>query len=93
VKVDVLKESERKKLLADAHLNFFADLGGVANYDHAEIAGAKGFASGRGIWGTIKGNERHKGKDWLRVNALNNNRLESVGLGRPLEEQEDDVSR
>jgi hypothetical protein len=93
VKVDVLQESERKKLLADAQLNFFADLGGVAVYDHAQIAGAKGFASGRGIWGTIKGNEWHKGKDWLHVNALNNNRLEAVGLGRPLEEQEDDVPR
>lgn len=85
--------ADRKKLLADARLNFFADIGSVANYDRAKIGDVPGYASGRGIWGTIKGNEWHKGKDWLRVNALNNNRLEAIGLGRPLEEQEDDVSR
>ena len=81
VKADVLKESERKKLLADAHLNFFADLSGVAEYDQAEIAGEKGFASGRGIWGTIKGNERHTGKDWLRVEEINRARIQKWERG------------
>ena len=81
VKADVLKESERKKLLADAHLNFFADLSGVAEYDQAEIAGEKGFASGRGIWGTIKGNERHMGKDWLRVEEINRARIQKWERG------------
>ncbi len=76
VKVEVLKESERKKLLADAHLNFFADLGGVAEYDHTEIAGENSFASGRGIWGTIKGNDRHVGKDWQRVEEINRARIQ-----------------
>ncbi len=76
VKVEVLKESERKKLLADAHLNFFADLGAVAEYDHTEIAGGNSFASGRGIWGTIKGNDRHVGKDWQRVEEINRARIQ-----------------
>ena len=76
VKVEVPKENERKKLLADAHLNFFADLGGVAEYDRAEIAGGKTFASGRGIWGTIKGNDRHVGKDWQRVEEINRARFQ-----------------
>jgi hypothetical protein len=69
VKIEVPEESERKKLLADAHLNFFADLGCVAEYDRAEIAGGKAFASGRGIWGTIKG------KDWLCVEEINRARI------------------
>ena len=76
VEVAVLKESERKKLLADANLNFFADLGGVAEYDHAEVLGAQGFASGRGIWGTIKGNDWHVGKDWQRVEEINRARVQ-----------------
>jgi hypothetical protein len=78
VKVEVLKESERKKLLADAHLNFFADLGGVAEYDHTEIAGGKSFASGRGIWGSIKGNDWHVGKDWQRVEEINRARIQKL---------------
>lgn len=90
--VAVPKEADRKKLLADARLNFFRDAGAVAEYDQAEINGTQGFASGRGIWGTIKGNERHTGKDWLTVNTLNNNRLEAVGLGRPLKQEDDDIT-
>jgi hypothetical protein len=43
----------------------------VAEYDLAEIDDKTGFASGRGIWGTMKGNERHIGKDWQRCREVN----------------------
>ena len=45
---------------------FYADTGSIAEFDHAEISGQRGFASSRGIWGTIKQ------KDWLRVGLINN---------------------
>lgn len=73
----------RAALLIEAHPNFFADIGRIANFDRAEVDGEQGFASGRGLWGTIKNNQT----DWLRVNTLNNNRLEKAGLGRPLKEE------
>jgi hypothetical protein len=76
--------TSRAALLTEAHPNFFADIGRVANFDRAEIDGEHGFASGRGLWGTIKNNQ----KDWLRVNTLNNDRLEKAGLGRPLKEED-----
>ena len=75
--ISVTDAADSKKLLADARLNFFADVGGVAEYDRAEIAGDKKFASGRGIWGTIKGNDRQVGKDWHRVQEINRARLQS----------------
>ncbi len=83
VRIDVSDEANRRKLLAEAHLNFFADLGGAASYDKATVAGKSGYASGRGIWGTINQN------DWLRVGSLNNDRLEKAGLGRLLIEIEE----
>jgi hypothetical protein len=75
-KIAVPKEADRKKLLAEAHVNFFADIGNVAEYDRAEIDGKRGYASGRGIWGTIKGNERNAGKDWQRCEVINRARIE-----------------
>jgi hypothetical protein len=91
--IAVPKESDRKKLLADAYLNFFADLGDVADYDAAQIDGKSGYASGRGIWGTIKGNQWHAGKDWLRVQEINAARLRACGLTPPpgWEKAEDEV--
>ncbi len=79
--ISVLKDSDRKKLLTEAHLNFFLDLGGVAEYDLASIGNHAGFASGRGIWGTIKGNDWHPGKDWKRVEELNRGRLQKWEQG------------
>lgn len=81
--IEVLEQKDREKLLADARLNFFRDIGGVADFDHAEIDGKKGYASGRGLWGTIN---QH---DWLRVGEINNHRLEKAGLGRPLDEPDE----
>ena len=75
----------RAALLTEAHPNFFADIGRVAKFDRAEIDGEQAFASGRGLWGTIKNNQT----DWFRVNTLNNDRLEKAELERLL--QEDDV--
>ena len=82
--ITVPDAKSRTALLSEAHPNFFADIGHVANFDHAEIDGEHGFASGRGLWGTIKNNQT----DWLRVNTLNNDRLEKAGLGRPLKEED-----
>jgi hypothetical protein len=70
-------------LLAESSPYFYADTGSIAEFDHAEISGQRGFASSRGIWGTIKQ------KDWLQVGKLNNDRLEKAGLGRLLEEEDD----
>ncbi len=70
-------------LLAESSPYFYADTGSIAEFDHAEISGRRGFASSRGIWGTIKQ------KDWLCVGKLNNDRLEKAGLGRLLDEDED----
>ena len=81
VKIDILKESDRKKLLTDAHLNFFADVGDVAEYDRAEIVGGKRFASGRGIWGTIKGSKWQEGRDWKRVQEINRARIQKRERG------------
>lgn len=81
IQITVADEKNRQKLLAEARLNFFTDLGDVAEYDQAEIEGSKGYASGRGIWGTIKGNERHLGKDWKRVDALNCARIQKWERG------------
>ena len=78
-------------LATESRPNFYTDIGSVATYDRARIGTDTLFASGRGIWGSIKGNERHTGKNWLRVNALNNNRLEAGGLGRPLTDEEDNL--
>lgn len=77
VPITVPDEAQRKKLLTEAHLNFFADIGSVAAYDRAEIGGDKNYASGRGIWGTLKGNERNEGTDWLRVEDINAARIKN----------------
>jgi hypothetical protein len=69
-------EKHRTDLLAEARPNFYSDLGGVADFDKAEVSGQQNFASGRGLWGTIKGNERREGKDWLRVEEINGARIE-----------------
>jgi hypothetical protein len=57
-------------LLTENYPNFFADIGSVANFDRAEISGKGGFASGRGLWGTINQN------DWQRVAELNRARIQ-----------------
>ncbi len=81
--ITVLKETDRKKLLESARLNFFFDTGRVANYDHATLVGvAASVASGRGIWGTINQN------DWQRCEAINASRLARWDKGP---EPEDDV--
>lgn len=69
-KIVVADETERKKLLADARLNFFFDHGAVATFDHAEIAGVNApVVSSRGLWGSI--NQR----DWARCQELNDIRM------------------
>ncbi len=60
-------------LLTENYPNFFADVGSVATFDRAEISGKKGFASGRGLWGTIN---QH---DWQRVEELNRARIQKWG--------------
>lgn len=62
-------------LLTENYLNFFADVGSVADFDRAEISGKKGFASGRGLWGTINRN------DWRRVEELNRARIQKWERG------------
>jgi hypothetical protein len=79
-KIQVLTERDRESLLAEARLNFFTDLGGVAEYDHATIDGQVGYASGRGIWGTIKSDwwkdgQHQTAKDWQRIEEINRARL------------------
>lgn len=89
ITLTVAKESERKKLLESARLNFFFDPGRVAAFDHAKLEESDApVASGRGLWGTIKGNEKHKGKDWVCCEAINTARL---ARGRNGSEPEDDV--
>ncbi|MEO5803119.1 MAG: type V CRISPR-associated protein Cas12b [Verrucomicrobiota bacterium] len=56
-------------LLTENYPNFFADICSVANFDQAEVSGMKGFASGRGLWGTIN---QH---DWQRVEEINRARI------------------
>lgn len=68
--VTVAKDSERKKLLESARLNFFFDTGDVANFDRANIEGLNSpIASGRGIWGTVNL------ADWKRCEEINNTRI------------------
>ncbi len=74
-------EKHRADLLAEARPNFYADLGGVADFDKVEVSGQQNFASGRGLWGTIKGNERREGKDWLRVEEINLARIQKMERG------------
>jgi hypothetical protein len=74
-------EKHRADLLAEARPNFYADLGGVADFDKVEVSGQQNFASGRGLWGTIKGNERREGKDWLRVEEINRARIQKWERG------------
>ncbi len=74
-------DRHRADLLAEARPNFYADLGGVADFDKAEVSGQQNFASGRGLWGTIKGNERREGKDWLRVEEINRTRIQKSERG------------
>jgi hypothetical protein len=62
-------------LLSENYPNFFADVGSVANFDRAEISGKGGFASGRGLWGTIKQ------QDWPRVEKINRARIEKWERG------------
>ena len=79
--------NHHEDLLAEARPNFYTDLGGVADFDKAEILDQKNFASGRGIWGTIKGNEWREGKDWLRVEEINRARIQKWERG------EDDIPK
>ena len=74
-------EKHRADLLVEARPNFYADLGGVADFDKAEVSGQQNFASGRGLWGTIKGNEWREGKDWLRVEEINRARIQKWKRG------------
>lgn len=68
--VTVAKDSERKKLLESARLNFFFDTGDVANFDRASVEGLKSpIASGRGIWGTVNLG------DWKRCEEINTARI------------------
>lgn len=69
-------EKHRADLLAEARPNFYADLGSVADFDGAEVLGQRNFASGRGVWGTIKGNDWREGKDWQRVEEINSARIQ-----------------
>lgn len=69
-------EKHRTDLLTEARPNFYADLGSVAEFDKAEVSGQQHFASGRGLWGSIKGNERREGKDWQRCEEINRARVE-----------------
>jgi len=71
----VEKDSDRKKLLEDAHVNFFADPGIVAEFDHATIDGQAGYSCGRGIFGTIKGNDRRAPGNWRRTEEINRARI------------------
>lgn len=75
-KIHVINEKDCKKLLTETRPNFFVDIGSVADYDGARIDDRDGFASGRGIWGTIKGNDWHVGKDWQRCEEINAVRVE-----------------
>ena len=68
-------EKHRADLQTETRPNFYADLGAVADFDKAEVSGRQSFASGRGLWGTIKGNEWREGKDWLRVEEINRARI------------------
>jgi hypothetical protein len=81
--VTVAKDSERKKLLENARLNFFFDLGEIATFDRATIEGVQSpVASGRGLWATVNQS------DWPRCEALNAARIAGKKNGR---EPEDDV--
>jgi hypothetical protein len=62
-------------LLTENYPNFFADIGAVASFDRAEISSRRGFASGRGLWGTINQN------DWQRVEELNRARIQKSERG------------
>jgi hypothetical protein len=74
--VVVPDESSRKKLLTEAHVNFFTDTGRVATFDRAEIVGfALPIASGRGLWGTI-----NQG-DWISVQEVNRIRIRKAERG------------
>lgn len=47
-------EASRKKLLTEAHVNFFTDTGRIATFDRAEIVGFPlPLVSGRGLWGMV----------------------------------------
>jgi hypothetical protein len=81
--IEVGNDADRKKLLEDARLNFFKDVGAVATFDKAKVSNKHGYASGRGLWGSINQ------KDFLRCGTLNNDRLAAAGLGRPLKEEDE----
>jgi hypothetical protein len=74
--ITIPNEKHRADLLAEARPNFYADLGSVADFDCAEVSGRNHFASGRGVWGTIKGNDWREGKDWQRVEEINRARIQ-----------------
>lgn len=82
--IEIADPKRRSELLTEAHPNFFADVGRVADFDQATIVGTPiPIASGRGIWGTIRRSS------WSRVGTLNNDRVEKAGLGRLLPQQDD----
>jgi hypothetical protein len=69
--IEFESETDRQANLTEARPNFFADLGGVANFDQVKVTGLPCLAaSGRGLWGTIKQ------RDWIRVNEINCSRLQ-----------------
>jgi hypothetical protein len=79
--IAVGKETDRKKLLTDARLNFFFDHGSVATFDHATIKNIRiPVASSRGLFGTV-----NQG-DWQRVKDINRVRFQKA------EREGDDVT-
>lgn len=74
-------EKDREALLTEARPNFYVDTGGVAAFDRAEVLTLRNLASGRGLWGTIKGNERREAKDWVRVKEINRARIDKWERG------------
>ncbi len=69
----IAEDAEREKLLAEARVNFFADIGSVAAFDKATLQGSNfAVASGRGLWGTIRQ------CDWQRCEEINRARVEKL---------------
>jgi IS605 OrfB family transposase len=90
--IAVTNTESREKLLTDKWLNFYFDFGAVAVFDHATIDGIQNrIESGRGIWGSIKGNDKREGKAWQRCLEINAARLRSRGLTPPEDWENDDV--
>ncbi len=90
--IAVADAESRKRLLTDKWLNFYFDFGEVGDFDHATIDRIQNrIVSGRGLWGSIKGNDKREGKDWQRCLEINAARLRSRGLTPPEGWENDDV--